>query len=413
MYSFISSTVLANSDEAQYTILDISKLPVNVLYSQYSEIYLTLSNPYLQNNVFIDFIALKNTLAGFTGNIVQWLGNIGNLTLPTIPALPSNNVKYVKYSDATIAGYKMDVCKIGFQIPLNYPIDLLPDLKISRPNYNTNLSLINNNCLVTVNGFLHQTDSDGTFAYIRQGANTMRKSKLNHVGILSFLDIGTVSTQPIDTTKVYSDPSDTTQSLKNKVYLYLPTPTAGQTVMLSLGGYLIYPQPGIFYQTGSNTWALHLDALPIAERYFESSQCIDLTSLKLDTTSVFADTINITQLLSDATIKLYLALSQSFWIIINTPMLRYTKMYLEHSSLPGMFVAYSNPTNPLFVGYGRMAEYWKVAEDGQWSVTINESFLHKYTFSNNPLSNQANISNANIPNMQYNMSKGYTLQIHT
>jgi hypothetical protein len=414
MYTYVSGLVLALTDESQYEVLDISNTPINILFQQYSQIYLTLANPYLVNNVYVDFTAMKNTLAGYVGTIPQWLINIGNLTLPTVPVLPNSLVNYTTYSDATIAGYKMNVCKIGYQIPINYPVDLLPDLQVSRPNYNTNLGLINTNCIVTVNGFLHQTDYDGTYAYIVQGANTMRKSKINHVGILSFLNIGTVSTLPIDTTKIYSDPSDTIQTLKNKVYLYLDENTTGQTVMLSLGGYLIYPQADVFYQVGPGTYVLHIDQLPIVQRYFESNQYIDLSSLGLDLTNVYPNTINVNQFLSYTVLKLYLSLSQSFWIIVNTPILRYNKIYFEHTKLPGMFIAYDEPTTPLFVGYGRMAEYWKVYEDGQWAISTDNSFQNKYTFETMPLSQQlGNINNSVLPTTESYISKGFSLQIHT
>ncbi len=412
MYAYVSATVLQNAIEAQYEVIDISSTPINLIFSLYSEIYLTLSNPYIAGNVFVDFLSQESGLAGYTGTIPQWLAAIGNKTLPTIPALPSNTIAYARYSDATKSGYRMDVCKIGFQLPVNYPIDMLPDLKMSRPKFNTNMSLIYSNCLVTVNGFLHQSSTDGTYAYIVQGANTMRKSNLNHVGILSFLDIGAVTTLPIDTTAIYSDKTDPTQSLKNKIYMYLNQNITGKTVLLSLGGYLVFPDPNIFYQVGNNTFALHTEALPIPERYFESNQYIDLSSLGLDNTSLLPDTINVTQLLSDGVLTKYLQLSQSFWIIIDTPTLKYEPLYLEHSKLPGMFISYKKPINPLFVGYGRMAEYWTTYEDGQWSVTVDQSFLLNYTMQYEQYLSQGNINPACVPSNRYSFSRGYTMQIH-
>ena len=413
MYSYVSATVLKNVIDAQYEIIDISSTPINTLFNLYSEIYLTLSNPYLSSNVYVDFYTQEDSLSGYTGTIVQWLANIGNLTLPTISQIPSSLVTYARYSDATKSGYKMDVCKIGYNIPINYPIDMLPDLKISRPKFTTDVSLIYKNCLVTVNGFLHQTDTDGTYTYIVNGANTMRKSNLNHVGILSFLDIGGLSIMPIDTTAVYSDKSDPTQSLKNKMYMYLNADIAGKTVLLSLGGYLVFPDPNIFYQVGNNTFALHTDALPMVERYFESSQYIDLSSLNLPSTALLPDTINTTALLSDSTLLQYLALSQSFWIIVDTPSLKYSPIYLEHSKLPGMFISYKKPINPLFVGYGRMAEYWSTFEDGQWSVTIDQSFLNNYNFRYEQYQPLANVNPACVPSKRYYDSRGYTIAIHT
>jgi hypothetical protein len=413
MYSLINATVLSYATDSQYETVDLSNTPINVIYSIYSEVYLTLSNPYLTSNVYVDFNAVKPQISGYQGLIYQWLANIGNATLPTIAAIPSTTVLYARYSDATHAGYKANVCKIGFQNPLNYPVDLLPDLQITRPGYSTNLQLINQYCLTTVNGFLHQTDYDGTYAYIQHGASTMRKSNLNNFGILSFLDIGTITTFPIDTTKVYADTSNTGMSLKNKIYLNINQSITGNSVMLSLGGYLVFPQPNVFYQVSDSIFCLHTDALPLLQRYFESSQYIDLSSLGLSQTALYPGAINASELLSDAVIKLYLQLPQSFWIVVNSPTLNFNPVYIQNSKLPGSFISYIKPINPLMVGYGRMAEYWSVYEDGQWSMNVDNSFLVNYDFATNPLGNTQNINSAAIPGNQYSLSQGYTLQIHT
>lgn len=413
MYSLVSALTLENTTDAQYTVTDVSNTPINLLYSLYSEVYLTLSNPYLPANVFVNMDDLRTQLAGYSGLISQWLGNIGNMTLPTIAALPTAGVLYARYSDATRAAYKFSLNKIGFQIPLNYPSDLLPDLQISRPGYSTDLTLINKNCLTTVNGFLHPTDSDGTTSYILSGAQTMRRSNNNNVGILSFLDIGTVQTLPIDTTQIYADASSTGSTLANKTYLYLNQDITGKTVMLSLGGYLVAPQENIFYQVGNNTFCLHISALPLLERYFESSPYIDLSSLGLDAYPYGPTAINGAQFLSDTVLTKYLQLPQSFWIIVDTPRLIFTPQYIEASKLPGSFISGTIPNNPLIVGYGRMAEYWSVYEDGQYSMHVDNSFLLNYSFSTNPAGNTGNLNSATLPWRPYVQSPGYTLLIHT
>ncbi len=413
MYSLISALTLENTTDAQYAVTDVSQTPINLLYSLYSEIYLTLSNPYLPANVYVNMDDVRVQLAGYSGLISQWLGNIGNMTLPTIDALPTTGVLYARYSDATRAAYKFDVWKVGFQIPLNYPVDLLPDLKVSRPGYSTDVTLIDQYCLTTVNGFLHATDSDGTYSYILNGAQTMRRANNNNVGILSFLDIGKVQTYPVDTAQVYADASNSGSTLSNKMYLYLNQDTTGKTVMLSLGGYLVAPQENLFYQVGNNTFCLHTAALPMLERYYESFPYLDLSSLSLDPYPLSATAISASQFLSDTVLLKYLQLPQSFWIVIDTPTLHFTPQYIEASKLPGSFISGVKPNNPLVVGYGRMAEYWTVYEDGLYSMHVDNSFLLNYTFSTNPAGNTGNVNSATLPWRPYVQSPGYTLLIHT
>lgn len=413
MYTLVSAVTLQALTGAQYATTDLSQTPVNVMFSIYSEIYLTLSNPYLSANVYVDLLQYKPQIDGFSGTLAQWFTNIGNMTLTTISAVPSTTVTYARYSDATYSGYKANVCQIGFQIPLNYPTDTLPDLQVTRPGYSTDLSLINNYCIATVNGYLHRTDYDGTYAYIQQGAVTMRKSNLNNFGFLSFLDIGQIQVLPIDVTKVYADTSVPGMSLKNKIYMNINQDTTGKSVLLSLGGYLVMPTPGIFYQVGTGIYCLHTDALPLLQRYFESVQYIDLSSLGLSSSIMYPQTINAPEFLSDTVLLKYLQLSQSFWIVVDSPNVSFSQTLLESGKIPGLYVSYEQPINPLIVGYGRMAEYWTVYEDQKWSMHVDNSFLMNFGFATNPDTVSGNINPALIPGNEISNSQGYSLLIHS
>lgn len=201
--------------------------------------------------------------------------------------------------------------------------------------------------------------------------------------------------------------------MKDRSYIHVNTSITNKTVLLSLGGYLIFPQAGVFWQSDSQTVALNMSALPMLERLMESAMYLDLSSLGLSINSKNPDIINAAEFFTDAVLKKYFALSQSFLIIVDTPALFTEKFYLNHCNLPGTFTAYQEPKFPLFVNYGKMAEYWKTEEDGFWSVNVQDSFIRNFVFTYRPEGQLRNITPNAVPTRTFKNSNGFLLEIGT
>lgn len=58
-----------------------------------------------------------------------------------------------------------------------------------------------------------------------------------------------------------------------------------------------------------------------------------------------------------------------------------------------------------------MAEYWKTKEDGQWSVTVRDSFLRNFVLSSRPDHSLQVASPAGVPCQTFYHSRGYMMQI--
>mgnify|MGYP000623845316 FL=1 len=190
MYSYIKSVCLARTAGSQWIEQNIANHVVFSIYDTFSKVYVELSLPALPQNIYIDLDSLRAEFSSYAGTLNDLLVTLGSRTLETVPQLPNTEIKFVKYSDAIRARYKVDICKIGLNLPDNYPVDGKPDLVLTRPAYETDLTLIHSHCLVTVNGYVHMTDTDGTKAYVVDGGKTLQRSRMNKLGIMSFLDVG-------------------------------------------------------------------------------------------------------------------------------------------------------------------------------------------------------------------------------
>jgi len=409
MYQFVNAITLSRSIGSQWHTVDISDILMFDLFTTYSKVYLILNHPDIIGDVYVDLDTQRAVYSSYSDTLNQWLIDLASQTLPTVDALPSTTVHVARYADAIRSGYHIDLTQIGINPPDNYPVEDLHDLRLTRPTYPTDLTLIHSHCLVSVNGYYHMTDADQSYTYVYRGADTQRRSHLNHVGILSFLDIAAIQKIPILQADIYGQTP--TAPLSERIYFDIDVDTTNQSVLLVLGGYLVFPSDNVFWQSGDRTFALDINQLPYPQRIYESGTYIDLSDLGLTELPSSPESIDVAELYSDRILKNYLTLSQSYLVIIDVPNLVTNRIHIRHSNLPGMFTSYQDPTLPLIVNYGKVAEYWKTLEDGHWSVTVADSYMRNYILSEQPIYQQFTISDHLLPNQPYWHSQGYLLEI--
>jgi hypothetical protein len=409
MYAFVKAVALSRSSGAQWTELDLSGQVVYNIFSLYTKIYLELSNPALEDNVYVDMDSLRTEFSGYQGTLNVLLVELGNRTLPTVEQLPSTLVKYVRYSDARMAEYKIDLAIAGMTTPTGYPRSELKDLKLTREKYSTDMELLHKYCLMSVNGFVHWDDATTDAAYIIDGGTSCLHSNCNVAGIVSFLDVGELTKLKIPEESII--PTEVGGTLKNKINFTLDADFTNKSVILILGGYLVLPFDNVFWMSGDKTFTLDLNKLPYIERLFESNQYLDLSPLGLTESSLGERVYDVDELWSDQTIKNYMTLSQSFMVIVDIPQLLSNKIFLRDSNSPGEFTAYQEPRFPLIVNYGKIAEYWKTKEDGYWSVRVQDSYLRNYVVSQQPTKDHQQINDHFLAGKPFYHSTGFLLEL--
>lgn len=374
-YIYKSAKVLPTGPGAQWKTADLRNEIVYGIFLNYKEIVLTLDRD--GEEIFVDLNQLRTQYASYANTLAVLLQAIGNLGLDTLPELPGEVFHYATYSDAVRVGYSFKLDKAGYALPDNYPASDKTDLKLSRQKYNTDLSLLHSHCLLSVNGFYHMTDTDGTNAWVMDGGKSAMKKTFSHVGIWNFHKVGRLSKIKL----VADDIVPTTENgLEEGLSFTVDADLENKSYFLILGGYLVLPEEDVFWQSGDKRFHLNLKYIPYLERLLESADYIDLSPLQLTSTELSATNMNVEEVHSDAVIKRYLTLSQSFLVVIDRKDVFWQKHFIRHSGMPGLLIAYREPVYPLFVGYGRTAEYWKVLESGQWAVTVEDSWVRNYTF---------------------------------
>lgn len=406
-YTYVKARALPKRYAAQWVDVDLSEQIVSKIFSDYTEITLVLKLE--DHEVYVDFNQLRAEYASYDNRLRILLISLGNRTLETLTMIPGGKIDYVKYTDAFRVGYQVKLAKRGVVLPEGYPREDMDDLSLSRPKYPTDLGMIHTYCLVSVNGYFHQTDTNGEEAFVVDGGKSVRYKNLGHVGLTSFADIGRLTKRTIDPATILT--TDPTLTLKDTLGFQIPDSVDGKSFFLVLGGYLVFPKEGVFWQTGDHSYRLNLKRIPYLERILESRNFIDLSPLGLTKSELNEEMVNIEEVWSDAVIRKYFTLSQSFFVIVDRDKLFTNSVMLRQMLIPGTFTAYQEPTYPLIAGHGRTVEYWKVKEGDHWAVTAMDTWYRNYIFNRQQQSTLKNVTGQLAMDRPFFYSQGLLLEI--
>jgi len=409
MYTLISALAKEKIGDERWANVDISNVSLATLISTYSRVIAILSNPFYPNNISFDLINLPPGIDGETITFSQFLTSLGNAALMTSSTVPILNPVYAQYNDMFKAGYSITPINKTAAVDSQLPLSDKTWLMLTRPN--TDYNLFYNSCLVSVNGFYHLTDHDVNGVYVIDGTKSMLISKQNEIGMHCFNDIGKLTFIPITPGMIYKQNS--LEKFSDEAHINIGQDVSNKTIMLVLGGYLHALDDKTVIRTSDNGVAVIFNNLPLLERYFESKKYIDLSSLPLDHTVRNLDQIGVQQFYSDENILAYLTLSQSFFVLIDNTEIFVEREPVQKTPFPNMFISHTKPIYPLVVGYGKVANYWNVYEDGQWSLTCKDSERSNFYFNTLNVAIQQTVTSQELSTKPSYQSHAYFLKIGT
>ncbi len=407
MYNLLSAIGEPRNGESRWTDIAIGSMTLPSIYANYENVFAILSNTFLDHPVSLDLSKIQDQYGALDVTFNDFLAGLGNQALPTSDTLPELKTRYAKYADAFHAGYKLQPTHPVFAPDAQLPPSELPWIHMTRPD--TDYALFGKSCLVSVNGYFHPSETDATGVYVRDGNKSRVLSGHNQVGIYSFREVGEIRQVPITPQMVYT-PQGSGQ-MRYRAHVDLGEDITSKTVFLVLGGYLHAYDPVTFRRAGETQVSIDFHNLPLFERYQESRQYLDFSSMPFERAQFNDSQIAVNDFLSDENLLAYLTLTQSFFVILDTPNIFVSKQAVHRTKMPGAFIAYTPPVYPLVLGHGRTANYWYTKEDGQYSITCVDSFLHDWVFNKTDPFKQGNIGNSRVPETPVAHSPGYFLQI--
>jgi hypothetical protein len=390
-YTLVSALGKGLTGGQEWSSIDLGSMTFAEVVDNYSTVYAILTNPFITGQVSLDLAAILPNISNQAQTFSAYLASLGNLALPTSTSIPSLQTSYARYMNAFQAGYSVTPIGTIAALDSELPVSDKPHALLQRAN--TSYESFYQNCLVSVNGFLHMTDTDKeTGVWVLNGMHSCILSKKNKIGILDFQDIGTLTLIPITADMIYKQ--NTNQALANHAYINVGQDLTGQTVMVVIGGYLHVLDTKTFRLVGTDS--------------------IDLSNLALTAYPSNPNAISVEQITSDAAITALLTLSQSFIVLLDNTDVSAELVKLEQMRWPGCYASYVTPIYPLVTGYGKLNEYWWVYEKPRYALKCADNLKDNFIFNTVPdPRTQITVTNQANPMNPRDISAGYYLQIST
>lgn len=405
-YKYVRAIVKLNDRTSRWQEVDVSSTPLYQLYQNYLKVYLVVRNSFMDHDEAVDMDTQRPKYSLDSRQVNVWLAALGNTALPTLSKIPTLSEKTTRYGDAWRANYTIEPVPRTAHPESDFPADDKPDLLLTRAG--TDYNVFYKHCLVSVNGLFHQTRYSENGVYVTHGAISGRKANRNQVGILSFLDVADLEFVPITADMIHRPFAD--NKLANSAWINLKRSTEKKTVLLVLGGYL-HAMDNNYKIVGDGLVKIDMNRIPLAQRYFDSKGLIDLSSLKLSTSRVNADLVSVDELLGDTALEAYLTLSQSFFVLVDTPELFVERTQLERTQLPGRFVSHTQPRHHLELELGRVGDYWMRTEDGQYVLAVDHNIEPYYQFETTGWQEAHAIDSSRVPAKPWGYGRGFLVAI--
>lgn len=407
MYTLVRAYGVERTMNSLWKEQDITTLKLYEIYQLYRELYLEFTNDLIQGPIYCNIKDLEDLMINSDLTLSEFLTANPDTPLVSVAKIPVFETKSVRYMDAFMADYKLELTAPGHKPDSKASQVSKTEVAIHRSG--TSTKDLHEYTLITVNGFLHQTDYDKDYTYVLDAGYSLQKSRMNTLGITSFERIGKVHKHQMAISDFLKVDNDTL--LSSHVMIKVPEALQGMQIMFSIGGYLVYNDGVSFKRVSDDLYIVDMARLDIPARYFESRKYINYDKLELTSFPKDEDKISLAELLSDEVMIKYLTLPQTFIIGIEAKSLSFVKHYVRHSPIANQYITYSNPVAPLFLGRGRQADYWKLQEEGQFSITVENGYRPRLVNDTVDTNSHPTDSGSNTPYRVYDNSRAYLLDI--
>lgn len=407
MYQIISAIGTMNGLQRQWITLSEDDLSLSLkdLFIAFRRIQFKLTPSIGANPVYLELETLRTAAATNESTLADYLTSLGNASLPTTNTELVINKRTAMYQDIFRLNYKLTPVDSANSSNANIAIVDKDHIRLTRASPSTDYQNLFDHSLVSVNGFYHLTDTDGVNGMMVMDAmKSQRVCLKNQMGLLSFDQIATVTCVPIKASMVLQD-------APKQALITLTQDLTNKTVMLVLGGYLHPVDPIVYSRVGNSSYRLNLEVANLLDRYYESKKYIDLSSLPVEHPINNEQQVSVEDFYTEENLLAYLTLSQSFFVILNTPEIYAIRQYVRKTGTPGCYLSYFPPQGPLVTSLGRQPEYWSVYQEGQFSLYVDNSIEDNYLFNTTRKAWLTNVDNSRVAHYTGDISRAYLLEI--
>lgn len=405
MYQPLEAIGIRYGINKRWEIISLTTITVAQLFATYRKVQLKVQAPDDPDVEYLDLEKLASEFQSFTGTVLSLLTQLDDRALPTIPTGVVINPRKALFKDAIRAGY--DLTPVTAINGLGAGLDLTskPHLRLTRGDTEFDYNYMFEHCLVSVNGFYHQTDTSGVDGLVvKDATRSLLISGENHVGILSFANVCPLEFRPI-TEPMFS------HLAPGQAVIDLGTTVVGKSVMLIFAGYMVFVDGEALKPYGETTYLVDLNKLNLVERYFEARRYLDVSLLDITPAPENLDQISIADLTDQETTRRWFNMSQTFFVVLDCPEMYVNRFQLQRSGLPHLYITHHRPDYPIALELGRQPAYLAQEEDNAWRITLHDNVIGNELYYSNPLPTWTNTVGGDLSGRPTHLSAAQLLEI--
>lgn len=409
MYTLRKSIVQPENQRGTWFEMNLLHHGLRLIASEYSKAYFYIYSKILDREIIVSLEDYRSEFERSDYTFYEYLEVNKNKSFIESQDKISLKDRKVRYKDAFSAGYKLKATPSKASHDSELSLIDRPYIYMEKKGVNPNTFY--KHCLVTVNGYIHRVDVSDSGIWIMDGMKTVLKGDKNEVGILSFKELGSLEIIPIKENMIYKQVLSNT--LYDQCYIDLKKSTYGKTIILIIGGYLYIYNYKTFRRVGESQIRIDFKQVNLFEKYHESKRTLDFSDAPLDK-GHDSDHVSIGNLTSDAFIRYYLTLPQSFIVLLDNEDIYVDKTHLRVSKIPGQYISHTKPTEPMILGYGKIGNYWKRTGDKEWVLNLSDNQYHNWNYlTTSDPSTLESITNSRDTQHPTDHSQAYLLNIGT
>ena len=357
MYNLETAVLMAKIKPTGLNEIDVANFTLKDLLENYRIGYLVLTNQYLTGEVFLTLEAMRSVdfgLGTYDITVTNWLKAMGNKTLPHITEEPTFEFTKLNYADCAQSGYER-LAVHPYSTIEGYPLSSLTDLYVRKDGVDT--TILDNNSVFVVNGYLHTHDGFKDGAKVTDGAKSMMYAKENNLGVISFHNCGGVKQYTLKPEMIHRSKDDIT--LYQEIVLELGIPLNGKGVLLSIAGMFVYSNDVFkIIDEANGIIVVNLARMNLLDRIYEAIKYVDFPEL-----AIFKNGDQVLQLatdiiLSDAFILSLLRMSQTFVMVTEQPHHVVKREPVAYTGTYGRYHSHRFGYDIMVDSFGRIVPYF-------------------------------------------------------
>ncbi|BDH16613.1 MAG: hypothetical protein [Bacteriophage sp.] len=416
MYNLESAVLRKKGRNQRFQPVDLTEVYLKDLFDQYQDGYIELSNPSLTSHVFVKLEDLKqaSNLTYSNAQFPTWLARQGNKTIFGSTVRPKITAVDVVASDASQAGCVIKRVQPNDIAGVNtYSLADMTDVYLTKNI--SDYTMLQRYALTTVNGLLHINIPRQKGILIKAAGTSLDVENDNHIGLLSFENIGEIH-QIVFDPKMLMDKKPN-QTYRQAMYLNLNQDLTKKTVLFSFMGRLYGSDDVVVKINDAGAIRINFYKLDVAQLILDSLGKLNLKTLNLDERVYKAGCLKLEDVVDDSVLLAAMQLMQTFFIIVDAQPLYRETIALNYTRLPGIYELTHNTKYPYIDDRGVMYPYWQMTYPGAYT-SIHRLHL-KQTFYNSPVYRTGGylpitdtwINNVNQLNPRTEFNSGHLLRL--